>query len=112
LTNNKTTIKKIVFTKEQLDEIDRINKGQTVPKVRTLTNKSGYTYDVTYNKRFSYLLAQKRLAELYGGLCTVCRNYPDFKVSYDVGNKNQGARLVQRYCEKCFSKWEDRIKRK
>jgi hypothetical protein len=105
-------IKKIEFTKEQLDEIDKINKGIPVPRVKTITNKNGSTYDLTYNKRFSYELGRKRLAALYGGLCILCAKYPDYKVSYDVGDKIQGAKLIQRYCEICFSKCEDRIKRK
>ena len=102
-------IKKIEFTSEELDEIDKISKGQAVPKTKTITNKNGSTYDITYNKKFSFHLGRKRLIELYGGLCTSCGNYPDYKVTYDVGDKNQPAKLIQRYCQTCFSKWEDRV---
>ena len=108
--NKKPVIKKIEFTSEELDEIDAINKGQTVPKTRTVTTKNGSTYDVTYNRRFSYLSGQNRLIELFGGRCILCSKYPDYKVSYDVGDKDQGAKLIQRYCQPCFSK--SRIKRK
>jgi hypothetical protein len=107
----KPTIKKIEFTSEELEEIDKIKKGQAVPKVRTLTSKNGSEYDVTYNKRFSFHLGRKRLLELYGGICILCGKYPDYKVSHDVGDKNQGAKLIQRYCQKCFSKQEERIKK-
>ena len=109
--NNKPIIKKIEFTKDEQDEIDKINKGEAVPKVKTITNKSGSTYDVTYNKKFSFHLGRKRLLELYGGHCILCAKYPDYKVSHNVGDKTQGAKLVQRYCQECFSKWEDRIKK-
>jgi len=109
--NNKPIIKKIEFTKDEQDEIDKIKKGQAVPKTRTVSNKSGSTYDVTYNKRFSFHLGRKRLLELYGGICILCGNYPDYKVSHDVSSKEQGAKLIQRYCQTCFTKQEERIKR-
>ena len=51
-----------------------------------------------------------RLNELYGGCCTTCRAWPNYKVSYNVGDKNQGAWLVQRYCQSCFDKWKDTTK--
>ena len=108
----KPVIKKIEFTSVELDEIDRISKGETVPKTRTVTTKNGSTYDVTYNRRFSYLSGQSRLIELFGGRCTLCGKYPDYRVSYNVGDKNQGAKLIERYCQTCFSKSENRIKRK
>jgi hypothetical protein len=104
-------IKKIEFTSEELDEIDKLNKGKAVPKTRTVTSKNGSTYDVTYNKTFSFHLGRKRLLELYGGLCILCGNYPDYKVSHDVSSKEQGAKLIQRYCQACFSKGGDRIKK-
>ena len=108
----KPVIKKIEFTPEELDEIDRISKGQTVPKTRTVTNKNGSKYDITYNRRFSHLSGQNRMIELFGGRCTLCGKYPDYKVSYNVGDKDQGAKLIERYCQTCFSKSENRIKRK
>ena len=36
--------------------------------------------------------------------------YQIYKVSYNVGDKNQGAWLVQRYCQSCFDKWKDTTK--
>jgi hypothetical protein len=108
----KPIIKKIEFSKEELDEIDNIKKGQAVPKTKTVTNKNGYTYDITSNKKFSFHLGRKRLAALYGGICTSCGNWPEYKILYDRSSKEQGAKLVERYCQACFSKWEEMIKRK
>lgn len=102
-------IKKIEFTAQEQDEIDRIKKGEAVPKVKTIINKNGSTYDVTFNKRFSYELGRKRLIELYGGVCISCGKWPNYKVTYDVSDPKQQAKLIQRYCQTCFEKWEDRL---
>jgi hypothetical protein len=102
-------IKKIEFSKEQQDEIDAIKKGVPVPKTKLVTTKNGYSYEFTTNRKFSFSVGRRRLIELYGGVCTACGQWPDFKVSYDVGDSNQPAKLIQRYCQTCFSKWEDRI---
>ena len=59
------------------------------------------------NLIIKYLVGKKRLHELYGGYCTSCGAWPSYKVSCDVGDANQGAWLVQRYCQACFTKWED-----
>ncbi len=107
---NKPVIKKIKFTKAELDEIDKINKGEPVPKTKIITTKNGNTYQFTSNKRFSYGVARNRLLELYGGFCTTCRNWPSYKVSYDVSDANQGAWLVHLYCQSCFDKWSDTTK--
>ena len=52
---------KIEFTKEILDEIDKIKKGEPVPKTKIVTNRNGYSYEYTSNKRFSYEVGRKRL---------------------------------------------------
>ena len=104
---NKPIITKIEFTKEILDEIDKIKKGEPVPKTKIITNKDGRSYEYTTNKRFSYEVGRKRLVELYSGQCP-CGNYPDYRLSYDVGDEHQGAKLIERYCEPCFRKWENR----
>lgn len=102
--NKKPVIKKIKFTKEEQEEIDLINQGQTVPKVRTVVNKkTGIKQDIIYNKRFTFEMARKRLFELYGGLCR-CGAWPLFKVMFQVGDKKQGAWLVERYCSPCYEK--------
>jgi hypothetical protein len=111
-TKTKVIIQKIKFTEKEQDEIDKINKGQAVPKTKLVTTKNGYSYEFTTNRKFSFFVGRKRLIKLYGGVCTACGMYPDYKVTYDVGDKNQGAKLIQRYCQTCFSKWEERIKRK
>jgi hypothetical protein len=90
-------IEKIEFTKAEQEEIDLINKGQTVPKVKTVTNKNGVKQDIIYHKRFTYETARKRLLQLHGGLCR-CGAWPSYKIMHDVGDKNQGAWLVERYC--------------
>lgn len=101
---SKPVITKIEFTKEILDEIDKIKKGEPIPRTRIIINKDGRTYEYTTNKRYSYEVARKRLVELYKGLCTLCGDYPAYGVWYDVG----GAKLIERYCESCFKKWENR----
>ena len=108
---NKPVITKIEFTKEELDEIERIKKGEPVPKTRIITNKDGRSYEYTSNKRFSYEVGRKRLVQLYKGLCTSCGDYPAYNLSYDVGDERQGTKLIERYCEKCFRKWGNRIKK-
>ncbi|MDP9490258.1 MAG: hypothetical protein M3P28_08705 [Thermoproteota archaeon] len=105
---NKPTITKIEFTKEILDEIDKKKNGEPVPKTKIITYKDGRSYEYTTNKRFSYEVARKRLVELYKGLCTSCGDYPAYSLSYDVGDSIQPAKLIERYCEPRFRKWENR----
>jgi hypothetical protein len=106
----KPIIKKIEFSAKELEEIDKINKGIAVPTTRTVTTKNGSTYDITWNRRFTFSLAKVRLRQLYGGICS-CGSWPEYKVLYDKSSKEQPAKLVERYCQACFSKWEDRIKK-
>ena len=105
---NKPEITKIEFTKEILDEIDKIKKGEPLPRTKTITNKDGRSYEYTSNKRFSYEVGRKRLVELYKGICTSCGEYPAYRLSYDVSDERQSAKLIERYCEPCFRKWENR----
>jgi hypothetical protein len=102
----KTVIKKIKFNKKEQEEIDLINKGQIVPTVKTRIDNNGIKRDIVYNKRFTYQMARKRLRELYSGLCSSCGKWPSYIVAHDVGDKNQGAWLVQRYCDSCYDKWK------
>src|SRR4029078_4820300 len=102
-------IKKIEFTAEELDEIDKIKKGEAVPKTKLVTTKNGYSYEFTTNRKFSFSVGRKRLIELYGGVCISCGQWPNYKVTYDVSDQKQSAKLIQRYCQTCFSKWEDRL---
>lgn len=98
-----TKIIKIKFTKKEQEEIDRINNGIAVPRIKTITTAEGRTYEKTINKRFSYEMGRKRLVELYSGLCR-CGDWPSYKIMKDVGDQNQGAWLVERYCQKCYDK--------
>jgi hypothetical protein len=102
--NKKPKIIKIKFTKQEQEEIDLINAGKTVPRVRTVTNKkTGIKHDIVTNRRFTYGMGHKRLSQLYGGLCR-CGQWPAFKVMFPVGDKAQGAWLVERYCSPCYDK--------
>jgi hypothetical protein len=44
---------------------------------------------------------QKRdlIRKYAGGFCTICYSIPTKKIIYDIG----GAKLVERYCDKCFN---------
>ena len=42
------------------------------------------------------------IKKLVGGFCYVCQGIPTKIVSYDV----DGAQLIQKYCDKCFEKWD------
>ena len=56
LTSNKTKVIKIKFIKEEQEEIDLINKGETetVPTVRIVINKkTGVKQDIIYHKKLS-----------------------------------------------------------
>lgn len=101
-------IEKIELTEEQKEEIDKIKKGEPVKRTRISTNKQRGTYEHTTNKPLTYSVGRKRLLQLYGGTCSSCGQWPSYKVSYDVGDENQGARLVERYCSPCFEKRDER----
>lgn len=107
--NKKPVIKKIKFTKEEQEEIELIKKGQAVPKTKIVSNKNGYSYEYTSNKRFSYEVSRRRLVELHEGGSTFCGQWPDYRVSYDVGDANQPVKRLERYCQTCFDKWQDGI---
>jgi len=100
----KPVIKKIKFSKEEQEEINLINSGKTVPKVRTIINKkTGVKQDIVTNRRFTYDTGRKRLLELHGGICR-CGAWPNYKIMFQVGDEKQGAYLVERYCQSCFDK--------
>lgn len=104
----KTEIIKIRFTKKEQEEIDLINQGKRVPTIRTIIDKKGVKRDIVFNHRFTFEGGVKRLRELYGGLCR-CGQWPDYKIMYDVGDNNQRAWLVERYCDSCYDKWKGGI---
>ena len=41
------------------------------------------------------------------GTCSRCGAWPSYIVMHNVGDKLQGAWLVERYCSTCFEKWKD-----
>jgi len=45
------------------------------------------------------------LREVYGGFCSSCNQVPSKNVIY----KLDGIELIERYCDSCFSKYENRI---
>ena len=50
-----------------------------------------YSYEYTTNRPISKDMVKKRMTELYGGMCTGCGiKWPDYKVAYKVGDKQQG----------------------
>ena len=51
-------------------------------------------------------LRNEAIKEYAGGVCMLCAQLPTRLVSYDM----DGAQLVERYCEKCFRKWEKTIR--
>jgi hypothetical protein len=102
-TTNKPKIIHIKLTPEQLQEIEQLNKGITVPATKTVRKKDGRTYEITTKKRFTLLMRRERLKKIYGGNC-MCDQYCTVKVIYDVGDEKQKATLLQKYCDSCFEK--------
>jgi hypothetical protein len=103
---SKPIIQRIKLSKEQQEKADNLKQGIATPTKKLVTNKAGHTYEFTSNRVFSRMVAKKRLTAIYGGPCCVCGNWPDYKVLYDVDN----AKRVERYCQTCYSKYEQSIK--
>ncbi len=98
----------IMSREQEQEEIDLINKGQMIPNIKTRIDKFGNTHEMIYQRRFTFSGATMRLRELYGGgFCTTCRALPIYKISYDVSDSEQKAKLIQRYFQPCFDKWSD-----
>lgn len=106
----KPVIQKIKLSKEQQEEIDKINKHEKITRVKIVTRKDGLQYEYTTNKPLTPDVARKRLAQLYGSKCLCGQEWPSYIVTYDVGDERQPAKRIERYCEKCFSKRKDGIK--
>ena len=47
------------------------------------------------------------IKKVAGGFCSQCEGIPTKIVSYDV----DGAQVIQKYCDKCFKKWDKLEKR-
>ena len=107
----KTKIIKIKFTKKEQEEIDLINQGKGVPTIKTITDKkTGVKRDIVFNHRFTFEGSVKRLRELYGGTCR-CGQWPAYKMMYDVGDASQGAWLISRFCDSCYDKLGEYMKK-
>jgi len=58
------------------------------------------------NKELQFKTDKSRYAiirKYAGGVCTLCKDIPVKKVSYDIG----GALFVEFYCQKCFTFYKD-----
>lgn len=47
-------------------------------------------------------LRHDAIKEYAGGVCMLCAQLPTRIVRYDM----DGAQLVERYCDKCYKKWD------
>ena len=96
----KPIIQKIQLSKEQLQEVEMINKGMSVPKTTVVKNSMRkYAYEYTTKARpLSEKQQHEKLRKIYGGLCCICGSWPDYKVFYDM----EGAKRVERYCQKHY----------
>ena len=103
----KPKITKIKLSKEELEEVDKLLKGEKETNTKLVDNQvRGYSYEFTTKRPISKDMVKKRMTELYGGICTGCGYvWPDYKVSYDY----EGATRIERYCSTCWIKWKDRL---
>ena len=103
----KKTISKIELTESEKEEVDKINKHEKVTTTTTAKRKSdGKRYEYVKTRYLTKQTAEKRLCQIYGGICTGCGfAWPDYKVLYDY----EGATRVERYCSPCWEKWKDKL---
>ena len=59
------------------------------------------------NPRVSESAKNRLIKKVAGGFCCDCEGVPAKIVSYDV----DGAQLIQKYCDKCFKRWDKGQKR-
>jgi hypothetical protein len=78
---SKPSIEQIKITKERLNEL------------KYLLKRPGLSNDGKNNLIRKYV----------GGVCWICGNFPTKILTYDV----VGAKLIERYCDKCFEKLEE-----
>jgi hypothetical protein len=57
--------------------------------------------------RFTIRAKYDEIKKVAGGVCRMCDGIPNKIVSFDM----EGAFLIEKYCEKCFEKW-DRLQQK
>jgi hypothetical protein len=77
----KPSIEQIKITHERLNEL------------KYLLKRPGLSNDGKNNLIRKYV----------GGVCWICGSLPTKILTYDV----VGAKLIERYCDKCFKKWEE-----
>ena len=100
-TKPKANIQKIILSPEQLELVDKLQKGVAIPYTRTKKSRTGKTYDVIMNKRPASSTERKRkISRIYGGTCRICGQIPCYKVTHDY----DGAVLVEYWCEQHFDK--------
>jgi hypothetical protein len=83
----KPTVTKITFTKEERQEIDSILER------KTHRNTGHYPISSEYKIKLAN--------QFYGGYCHVCRDWPSYKVLYDMN----GAKLKEFYCLDHFKQY-------
>ena len=105
----KKKIEKIKLTAEQREEVNKMMKGEPIRRVKlTKNHKRGYEYEYTTNRTVSREMARRRLTQLFWGTCTVCKQWPDYRVTYDVGDSKQPAKRIERYCSTYYKKWRSK----
>lgn len=82
----KPIVEPIKIEKEKLEELELI--------LKCIKTTDSLRYDA--------------IKEYAGGVCMLCAQLPTRLVRYDM----DGAQLVERYCEKCFKKWDQLEKKK
>ncbi|CAN5587175.1 hypothetical protein BH18THE1_BH18THE1_00850 [soil metagenome] len=59
------------------------------------------------SSRLSSDAKHAEMKKVVGGVCSRCEALPTKILSYDV----EGAQLIEKYCDKCFKKW-DKLEKK
>jgi len=99
----KPTIEEIKLTEEDKNTIKEIIAGRPPEKVIkrwqregvSISNATKYYNPPSLEGRLNFI-RQK----YFKGLCYICRRFPLYKVTY----KMSGVRLLEYYCQECFSK--------
>ena len=60
------------------------------------------------NPHYSEAAKNALIKKVAGGFCSHCERIPTKIVSYDMG----GAKLIEKYCDECFKKWDELEKKK
>ena len=94
-----------------INNIDQyVNDLNSIPEIRkTALDKNilKKLLERLKNPHVSDAAKNHLIKKLAGGFCCDCEGIPTMIVSYDV----DGAQLIQKYCDKCFKKW-DKLEKK